>query len=560
MKIAAGRPLLIYDGDCGFCRRWILFFKMLSGPLVAYAPYQRVKKNFPNISLDSFKQSVQLVDRDDKIYQGAEAVFRSLTYVPGQTGWMWLYRFVPGFKFFSELFYRMVAKYRYFFSKLTRIFYGEDLKPASYVFVRTLFLRGLGLIYLSAFISLLVQVKGLIGSHGILPIAQAFPWASDGVLVMGCWLGILASVLIVAGIFPAIPLTLCWGLYLAYVIAGQVFFTFQWDVLLLEVGFLAIFFPGGKPSMFMIWLFRWLLFRLMFASGLVKLYSGDLVWRNFTALDFHYQTQPLPHMLSWFAHFMPHTIHAASMWLMYGIELVVPFLIFFPRRARFVAAGAIIGLMAMIMLTGNYCFFNFLVILLCLLLMDDRFFGRFSKKIVLPSGTLVRYARILVFVLIMYWSVSLELGRFALQSPPPSIPANIVNGYGLFAVMTTHRNEIIIEGSQDGKNWEAYEFKWKPGDMHRRPSWVQPHQPRLDWQMWFAALSDYRYQPWFMQFLVRLTEGSSDVTELLAKNPFKDHPPRYIRAQLYEYVFSKSPGQWWDRTYIGPYTPTFTVR
>ncbi|MEW6306665.1 MAG: lipase maturation factor family protein [Verrucomicrobiota bacterium] len=483
-----------------------------------------------------------------------------------------------------------------------------------YFLSRWLFLRFLGLIYFIAFVSLWVQIDGLVGSNGILPARQFIDaareqlgpggfwraptlcWlnASDGFLHFLCFSGVVCAVLAMAGVAPQFAFALLWLLYLSLGTVGQDFLSFQWDILLLETGFLAIFFaprawrPGlGRetpPPRIVLWLLRWLLFRLMFLSGAVKLLSEDAAWWSLAALDFHYETQPLPTWLGWYAHQLPSGAQKFSVFVMFIIELGGPFLILLGRRARLVAAATFAAFMILIGLTGNYCFFNLLTIALCIPLVDDtawrrriprKFASSFVAPAAAPSLSLVRLSGTALLAAVVLFVSNAQMA-FRLwpweERPPQSLlrpvrlvsPFRSINAYGLFAVMTTTRPEIIIEGSHDGVNWRAYEFKWKPGGLKSRPRFVEPHQPRLDWQMWFAALGDYRGNPWFVNLVVRLLQGSPDVLGLLEHNPFPDAPPRYIRAVLHEYHFTDSAtrratGQWWTREPKGLYLPPISL-
>ena len=296
----------------------------------------------------------------------------------------------------------------------------------------------------------------------------------------------------------------------------------------------------------------------MFASGVVKLMSGDPTWSNLTALNFHYETQPLPTSLGWYAHHLPEWIQKASVAGMFGVEIVVPFLIFAPRRLRFLGAIALVALQLLIAATGNYCFFNLLTVALCVLLLDDVmlrrcFPSRIAKRLTLPSAIILtqRWKLPLIGVLaafILLVSGIRMTGTFLWREGFPPVaqgvlkwvaPFRVVNSYGLFTVMTTSRPEIGVEGSDDGRTWKEYKFKWKPDELNQAPRWVAPHQPRLDWQMWFAALrGNCQNAPWFVKFMIRLLQGSPDVIGLLEKNPFPEAPPRYVRAVLYDYRFT----------------------
>ena len=427
-----------------------------------------------------------------------------------------------------------------------------------------------------------------------------------------CAAGTALAVVLFFGIAPAPCLFLLWLIYLSLTTVCGVFLGFQWDALLLETGFLAIFLAPlqwlprrreneAPPSRIVLWLLRWLLFRLMFESGCVKLLSGDPAWRHFTALDFHYETQPLPTWIGWFAYHSPHWAQHTELVLLFVIELGVPFLIFLPRRPRQLACFLFVLLQICIFLTGNYGFFNLLAIVLCIPLLDDEVLRkgspsscyRWVKARIARGGDVPASGNsaareqskprqvhwpiqvplaLLGIVLVASFVQFASFFRFHITGPKPVLemygwiaPFRSFNTYGLFAVMTTNRPEIIVEGSNDGQNWKPYEFKYKPGDVHRRPGFVAPYQPRLDWQMWFAALSDFRRNPWFVNFCERLLEGTPQVLDLLAENPFPKKPPRYIRAELYEYQFTsmaerRKTGAWWERRRVGLYLPPITLR
>ncbi|HSS43957.1 MAG TPA: lipase maturation factor family protein, partial [Thermoanaerobaculia bacterium] len=443
-----------------------------------------------------------------------------------------------------------------------------------------------------------------VGSHGVLPVARFLDWAharagreAYGLLPSLCWLdasdtflhvlcggGTLASLLLIGGLAPSLCLVVAWVIYLSLAIAGQVFLEFQWDFLLLEAGFLAILFAprrwrmriGFEPSSAVLFLLRWLLFRLMFSSGFVKLASNDPSWRHLTALTFHYETQPLPPWTAWFMHQLPVSFQRFSCLLMFSIELAVPLLIFAPRRLRLLAFGALVTFQLLIAATGNYAFFNLLTLALCVLLVDDAAFPRrfrewAARRAVTggkwPGWLLAPLAATILLVSLVEFSATLRHSDawpgLALRLTRAAMPYRSVNTYGLFSVMTTSRPEIVIEGSEDGNLWRAYEFPWKPGDVLGRPRFVAPHQPRLDWQMWFAALGRYQENPWFINFLARLLQGSPEVLRLLEKNPFPDHPPRFVRAVLYDYHFTdadtrRRTGAWWRREPRGLYCPVLS--
>jgi hypothetical protein len=506
----------------------------------------------------------------------------------------------------------------YWFQSLKNVLARQPSPPAiagagassSFFLSRWFFLRLLGVVYLAAFVSLWTQVDGLIGSQGVLPVgrfldrvqqaygSEACLWyptlcwidPGDSFLHVLCAGGVLLSCLLILGIVPGPVLFMLWACYLSLMVAGQVFLGYQWDTLLIETGLLAVFYaPFGiwprlanehPPSPASRFLLRWLLFRLMFGSGLAKLVSGDPSWHSLSALEYHYETQPLPTWTSWYLHQLPAWFQGFSVVLTFCMELMVPLLLFGPRRWRHLGSAAIAVFQLLIALSGNYGFFNFLTIVLCVAQLDDAFFprfllDRFSRDTDRPSPSSVPWRRLpvaliagVIFVLTLVpFLANLGVTAFwpgwLLKSYRVTASFHSVNRYALFAVMTTERREIIIEGSNDGKTWRAYEFRWKPGDVKRAPSFTGLHLPRLDWQMWFAALGDlgdYRSNPWFEQLLGRLLEGSPEVLALLESNPFPDAPPRYVRALVYRYHFtdlaSGSPsGAWWRREYLGLYSP-----
>jgi len=589
-------PLLIFDGHCGFCRIWIEYWKVITRGSVAYAPSQEVASRYPQIPPEEFGQSVQLVmpasspDQDAVVLRGARAVFVTLTYAPGMAWLLWAYQHVPGFGAVSEAAYRWIATHRTFFYHLTRLTFGKRIRPLETAKVEWLFLRALAAVYFAAFASLGLQITGLIGKGGILPVsgylaavskvlganshwqAPTIFWLahSDRFLEAVCWTGAAISVLLfsalLAGYLERIALVCLYVLYLSLATAGQDFLSFQWDALLLETGFLAIFLGNSK---IVVLLFRWLLFRLMFLSGAVKLTSHDPVWRDWTALAFHYMTQPLPTRWAWYMYQLPLGFQRFSTAATLFIELVIPFLFFAPRRWRFFGAGLALFLQTLIFLTGNYTFFNLLTMSLCLFLFDDHAFQKLrlrSRNVRTNRAAVIAAAAVILFL-----SVS-ELHEMFFATPPEpgnalvrfAQPFQIANTYGLFASMTTSRPEITVQGSNDGETWLDYGFRYKPGDLGQPPRWVQPYQPRLDWQMWFAALSDYRSSPWFINFMVRLLQGSPAVVGLLARNPFPDAPPKYVRAELFDYSFTdfamrRATGQWWARKPRGLYFPRISL-
>jgi len=481
----------------------------------------------------------------------------------------------------------------------------------TYVLSRWLFLRLLGVVYLVAFASLLVQLRGLVGEHGLMPVNEFLARAQDtygdgawrllptllwldstdrGLLIISAG-GMALAALLILDIVPLIVLPALWLLYLSLAVGGQDFLSFQWDGLLLETGLLAaLWAPAGwfpslrlevrQPSPVVQWLLWLLLFKLMFLSGATKLLSGDPTWRNLTALDVYFETQPLPPWTAWFVHQLSTPVHAVAAALVFVVEMGLPLVVFVPARFRWVrlaGAALIIGFQLTIAATGNYGFFNLLTILLCVPLLDDRLLrpvvrlrltapqpeAPFRRTVVGVAAAVIlclsalSFVRELVYTLpgagpgaMPLWSEQL-LGAFA--------PFRSVNGYGLFRVMTTERPEIIVEGSADGTVWKPYEFRWKPGDPDRRPRFVAPYQPRLDWQMWFAALDPIGNRALLEGLVQRLLDGSPDVLGLLGSNPFPDRPPKFLRLMYFRYFFSSpetraATGAWWSREPRGSLT------
>ena len=638
------KPLLIWDGECHFCKLWIERWREITAGKVDYATYQEVADRFPEIPRDEFRRAMAFIEPDGQAFLAAEAVYRSLGYRSSRKWLAWSYDHVPGFAAISETAYKFIARHRGLGSTFTRLLWGKDVRPPTYFWARRWFLRALGLTYLIAFASLWVQMDGLVGSNGVSPLNQFLPAVYErfgptaySLLFTLCWVdssngflhflsggGVVLSLLLILGIAPALSLVVLFVFYLSLTIAGQTFLSFQWDILLLETGFLSIFlapwrlwprrssveaavsaasnFPpaGDTPAATVattqsrqqeppvsragLFLLKFLLFKLMLMSGVVKLTSGDDCWWNLTALDYHYWSQPLPTVFGWWADKSPEWFKHFSVAFCLVVEIIAPFFIWAPRRPRLIAAGLMIFLQIVIALTGNYCFFNLLTIALCLLLIDNsvvrapqsrealRHTRRAPRGRALPDQ-LRSYATIAVIILTLPINVWLIFTAFRPDAdwPRPLVAIygrlqsfRIVNGYGLFRVMTKDRDEIVIEGSADGIDWLPYEFKWKPGDVMRAPGWCAPHQPRLDWQMWFAALGSYRENPWFGRLIVRLLQGSRDVNQLLAKNPFPHDPPRYLRAMFYRYRFTtlrerRETGAWWKREQLREYLPTVSA-
>lgn len=471
----------------------------------------------------------------------------------------------------------------------------EDYNISSWIVSKTLALS-----YFIAFLSLLPQVLGLFGTQGILSIdhllnildkelkADRFYhipslfWfsSSDLTLKLFCFVGMTASSLAFLGFSQSIMFLICFVCYLSFVSCGQIFLSYQWDSLLLEFGFLGLFFapwkwewiPLGTHSLHpvILALVILLLFKLMFLSGVVKLTHKDASWKNLTALTFHYWTQPLPTPLAYFAHKLPLFLQRLSAAVMFTIELVMPFFILIPGKTQVVAVALLVLLQILIILTGNFGFFNLMTLGLCLAVLPDSSWGfkiNWVEHSTIPTEAALVPALILVpaslfWILKTLWEKSEKL-NFMLPYMRLLYPFRINNPYGLFAVMTKSRPEIILQGSNDGHHWQDYEFFHKPGNLKKMPTLVAPHQPRLDWQMWFAALEGFNENLWLQNVATRIFEQSPDVLALLKTNPFKGSAPHYLRFERYEYRFTnlselRNSGSWWQREHLGSYGPTFT--
>lgn len=594
-----GKPRLIYDGDCSFCSYSIDYWQKLTGDKVEYRPYQQVAFEYPEISTEAFKKAVQYISPKGWTASAAKASFLTLSHAKGQSLWLCLYKWLPGFALLTEFLYAFISSHRSFFHRVCIFFWGRHPEPPVYHLLTWLFLRLFGLIFLAAFFSFAMQASGLIGSNGILPLRSFLGavytqfgalsywllpnlfWlnASDTMIQVVSWSGVVVSLLLILNILPRISLLLLYILYLSLVYAGQVFMVFQWDMLLLEIAILAIFLVQFQVAG--VWLLRWLTFRFIFMAGVVKVTSGDPSWWNYTALNYHFLTQPLPTPLAWYAYFFPKELLQVLTAAALVVELCLPFLIFSPRRLRIIAALGILCMQVGITLTGNYNFFNFSTMLIVLSLFDDAALRTvIPKRIVpwmqqrLPRGKPFKLTVCLAGIYTLM-AVTVSIAQFNLRYTRVAVdasaalvnavsPLQLFNTYGPFAVMTRQRNEIIIEGSADGDTWYEYEFKFKPGEVHRRPSWNIPFQPRLDWQMWFAALGTPDNNPWLGGFVQRLLESSPQVTALLEHNPFPVIPPRYIRAWLYNYTYTtrdqyQKTGDWWRRELVEVYFPALSL-
>jgi hypothetical protein len=480
--------------------------------------------------------------------------------------------------------------------------------PTSYWLTRFLVLRLLGVVYLVAFLVAARQVGPLIGHDGLLPAVDFLDgvaaelgsrwdgflrlptlfWlgVSDRVLVGAAWLGVALAALVVAGFANAIVLAVLWALYSSFVRVGQDWYGFGWEIQLIETGFLAIFlcplldarpFPRRPPPAPVVWLFRWLVFRIMLGAGLIKL-RGDPCWRDFTCLYYHYETQPLPNPLSRWLHFMPHWFHRLGVAFNHVAELVAPWFVFGPRRARHLAGAMLLAFQVFLILSGNLSFLNWLTLVPVLACFDDSILAR-----VLPARLVERAGRAAVEAApsrahaVAAWALVVVVAGLSVAPVQNLLSSrqamntsfdrlDLVNTYGAFGSVGRARDEVVFEGTNDTvigerTEWRAYEFPCKPGDPLRRPCIVAPYQYRLDWQIWFAAMSTPDRYPWTIHLAWKLLHNDRGALSLLANDPFPDAPPRWIRARLYRYRFVPGgrDGAWWDRTLLGDWLPPLSA-
>jgi hypothetical protein len=454
-----------------------------------------------------------------------------------------------------------------------------------YWLARFVFQRGMALIYLIAFLVALNQFRPLLGERGLQPVPEfvrQVPFREapslfylapkDAAFTAAAWIGILFSCVALSGFserytlwFSIAVWATLYALYLSFVNVGQIFYGFGWEAILLETGFFTIFLGSNNvpPQRITIWMIRWVLFRVMFGAGLIKL-RGDPCWHDLTCLDYHYETQPMPNPLSWFLHGAPQWTHKGGVLFNHFAELVAPFGYFLPQPVASIAGLITIAFQGSIMASGNLSWLNLLTIILAIPTLDDRLLAFLPLRagVVREPNLVFKGAMIALALLVVYLSINPIRNMISPRQVMNESfnPFHLVGTYGAFGSITRVRDEIIVEGSDDQSTWLAYEFKGKPGDPSKMPPQIAPYHLRLDWMMWFAAMSDYRENPWFTRFLQKLLEGDADTLSLLRSNPFPQHPPRYIRAQLYEYRFTdaatrKQTGAWWTRKLLGPYCP-----
>jgi hypothetical protein len=564
-------------------------------------------------------ERIVLARPDGELLTGAAAALTSLApHDPDARVALAVCRRCPWLGRAAEHAYRWVAEHRGWCGRLTDLLWGRTTRAPSYEISGWLFPRLAGLIFLCAFVSLWVQIDGLTGSRGILPVAEhleavrahfaaqgspltawsqvpSLLWfgADDRMLHVWLAVGTLAALVLFLGWWPAVAAFVIWAVYLSFAAAIPVFLNFQWDALLLEAGFLVIFYPvwrfrlrlgSSAPTRLGRLLVWWLLFRLMFESGVVKLHGFDATGRNTwldgTALGFHYFTQPIPVWTSWWFAQLPSWFQKLSLIPVFFIELVLPFFIFGPRRLRMTAFWGFTLLMLLIMASGHYGFFNLLTVALCVALVDDASWPAFVRRRIesrplqpsLPRRGAERLQhKILPWVAAVLFVVTFAQLLLVLRIIPPSTVAPVLgpiapfrsaNSYGLFSVMTTERPEITIEAGADGVTWQPYRFRWKMEADKTALPFAMPHMPRLDWQMWFAAL-EYRSsgQPpgWIMPLLARLQEQSPPVLDLLAPDSARASAPAYFRLRLEDFAFTtpaarRETGQYWEVTPLPQYT------
>ncbi|MBS0627938.1 MAG: lipase maturation factor family protein [Verrucomicrobia bacterium] len=458
-----------------------------------------------------------------------------------------------------------------------------------YLLTRFFLQKGLAFIYLIAFLIIVNQYRALLGKKGILPIEnfikQRSFWTSPSLFVLYCsdrflqvmgLIGVALSILALLGISEQYGLFvsmavwfLLWAIYQSFVNVGQIFYGYGWEILLLESGFLAIFLGSADvaPSALMIWLYRWVLFRMMFGAGLIKI-RCDACWKDLTTMIFHYETQPLPGPLSRIFHRLPIFVHKFSVLFNHFIELIVPFFFFFPGVLGIIAGLLTVLFQTLLILSGNLSWLNYITVVLCFSCFPDSFLSILFPYLELPFvpvGKIHLGLVILLTGLVAYLSVKPIKNLLSHNQAMNRNfdPFNLVNTYGAFGSVTRARKEIIIEGTNDlalteNTKWLAYEFKAKPGSLTKKPPLVSPYHYKIDWQMWFAAMSSYQYHPWFIPFIQKLLEGEKEVLALLGVNPFSDKPPTFIRAELYEYHFApfkNKEGVFWARRRLGEYLP-----
>jgi hypothetical protein len=476
----------------------------------------------------------------------------------------------------------------------------EWLAAPDYWLTRFVFERALGAIYLVAFLVTVNQFCPLLGERGLLPAPEfirAVPFRAsptlfhligytDRRLLVAAWAGVALSVIATLGLFDGVGVTvpfasmvifaLLWVLYLSIVNIGQTFYSFGWESLLLETGFLAIFLGPitTAPQFSLVVLLRWLLFRVEFGAGLIKM-RGDRCWRDLTCLYYHHETQPMPNPLSWYFHHLPRRFHRIEVLGNHFAQLVVPWFLFFPQPIASVAGLVIVLTQAWLVVSGNFAWLNVITIALAISAFDNAALGRvFPLASPASLETPIWYLGVVIAVTALIVFLSYRPARNLLsrrQIMNASFdPFHIVGTYGAFGSVTKERYEVVIEGTAEPvltpqTVWREYEFKGKPGDVRGRPPQVAPYHLRLDWLIWFAAMSSPMYHEWFIPLLGKLLESDRPTLRLLRTDPFAGNPPRFVRALLYLYRFTtpkerRETGAWWHRELVGDYVPPVSLR
>ena len=620
---APSRPVLYWDGECGFCRRWVERWESVTGDTVGYSQIQGAPPEVVAAAGGDPPQRVVLALPDGTLLGGAQAALTALApHSMKARAALALCRALPPVNALAAWCYAWIAAHRPLAAAVTKLLWGDSTRLPTYEISGWVFPRLMGLVFLCAFLSLWVQIDGLVGSNGILPVAvqlaaveshftaagtPAQAWlqvpsllwfgSSDAMLHFWLAVGTLASLLLAAGLVPAVAAFVAWLCYLSFVAAVPVFLNFQWDALLLEAGLLTVLYVPWRRSLragsaapprwarLLVW---WLLFRLMFESGVVKLHGFDAdgrnAWLDGSALAYHYFTQPIPVWTSWWMARLPGWFHAACLVFVFVVELIVPFFILGPRRLRLIAFWSFALLMALIMATGHYGFFNILTLVLCVSLLDDaswpagvrsRFAGVASPPGRRPWPPRVQRVLVPLAAVVLVTTTTVQLlavmrvatGPWIGSVLAPLAPLRSANSYGLFSVMTTERPEITVETSADGRDWTTVRFRHKAAPGDNSLPFLPPHMPRLDWQMWFAALefrSSGQPPAWMLPFLQRLSEGSGPVQGLLADAP-PVPAPSHFRLRLDRFEFTtpderSAEGQLWRVEPLPEYTVSGSVR
>lgn len=464
----------------------------------------------------------------------------------------------------------------------------------TYWYSRFLFERALAAIYLIGFLVAANQFVPLLGERGLLPVSRfthAVPFRAspslfflaptDSAFRTCAWLGVALALLTLTGwpqqrgaVVAAVVWAVMWILYLSFVNVGQTFYGFGWETLLLESGFLAIFLGGSSttPSRWLVWMFGWLLFRVMFGAGLIKI-RGDSCWRDLTCLNYYFETQPIPNALSWYFHWLPEGVHKAGVAVNHVVELLVPFGYFAPQPFSGIAALITIVFQGVLIVSGNLSWLNWLTAVLCIPILDDRFLSWLpvAPPPLHEPELFHRGAMYVLAAVVGVLSIAPTLNMLSRSQVMNTSfePLHLVNTYGAFGSITRTRYEIVLEGSDEpavtaSTVWREYEFKGKPGDPSRWPPQIAPYHLRLDWLMWFEAFSPRPQSEWFIALLQRLLQGDTAMLSLLNTNPFPDHPPRFLRARYYRYWFTTADerrltGRWWNRQLVSEYVPPITL-